>query len=116
MAISNRGAYENPSKSPYNFERYDSELERKMMSRLENDSEVVKWQKRHTISIPWIDTQGRKRNYRPDFIVEYEDGRKVIIEVKNPAMMDSPSVLRKRRSAEEWCRRRGMAYEIATIP
>ena len=115
MAISNRGIYEDPAKSPWSFERYDSDLERKMMARLEYDSEVAKWQKRHSVSIPWIDTQGRKRNYRPDFIVEYTDGRKTIIEVKNPAMMDSPSILRKRRSAEEWCRRRGMAYEIATI-
>ena len=116
MAISNRGIYKDPAKSPWSFERYDSDLERKMMVRLEFDSEVSKWQKRHSISIPWIDTQGRKRNYRPDFIVEYTDGRKTIIEVKNPAMMDSPSILRKRRSAEEWCRRRGMAYAIATIP
>ena len=116
MAISNRGIYESPVKSPWSFERYDSDLERKMMARLEGDSEVTKWQKRHSISIPWIDTQGRKRNYRPDFIVEYTDGRKIIIEVKNPAMMDSPEVLRKRRSAEAWCKRRGMSYAIATIP
>ena len=115
MAISNRGIYETPTKSPYNFERYDSDLERKMMIQLESAAEVTKWQKRHGISIPWIDTRGRKCNYRPDFLVEYDDGRKVLIEVKNPAMIDSPSVLRKRSAAEEWCRRRGMTYELATI-
>ena len=115
MAISNRGIYENPTKSPYSFERYDSDLERKMMVRLEQDSEVAKWQKRHGISIAWIDTQGRRCNYRPDFLVEYTGGHKVLIEVKNPAMMDSPSVLRKRSAAEAWCKQRGMAYELATI-
>ena len=115
MAISKRGRYEDPRKSPYNFENYDSDLERRMMARLEKDAEVAKWQKRHGISIPWIDTQGRKSNYRPDFLVEYTDGRKVLIEVKNPAMTDSPSVQRKRSAAEEWCRRRGMTYELATI-
>ena len=115
MAISNRGIYEYPTKSPYSFERYDSDLERKMMIRLEQDSEVTKWQKRHGISIPWIDIQGRKCNYRPDFLVEYTDSHKVLLEVKNPAMMDSPSVQRKRSAAQEWCRRRGMAYELATI-
>ena len=115
MAISNRGIHEGPSKSPYNFERYDSDLEHMMMVRLEEDVEVAKWQKRHGISIPWIDTQGRKCNYRPDFLVEYTDGRKVLLEVKNPAMIDSPSVLRKRSAAEQWCRRRSMAYEMATI-
>lgn len=115
MAISKRGVYEAPTKSPYNFERYDSDLERMMMERFESDPEIAKWQKRHGISIPWIDTHGRRCNYRPDFLVEYTDGRKVIIEVKNPAMMDSPSVLRKESAAREWCRRRGMAYELATI-
>ena len=115
MAISKRGIYEAPSKSPFSFERYDSDLERMMMVRLEKDPEVAKWQKRHGISIPWIDSHGRKCNYRPDFLVEYTDGRKVIVEVKNPAMMDSPAVLRKRSAAEEWCRRRAMKYELSTI-
>ena len=115
MAISKRGMYEKPSKSPYNFESFDSGLERLMMEKLDKDVEVARWQKRHGISIPWIDTHGRKCNYRPDFLVEYTDGRKVLIEVKNPAMIDSPSVLRKRSAAQEWCRRRGMTYELATI-
>ena len=116
MAISNRGIYEDSDKSPWNFECYDSDLEREMMCRLEGAVEVVKWQKRHGISIPWIDAQGRERNYRPDFLVEYGDGRKVIIEVKNPAMMDSQAVQRKRKAAEEWCHKRSMKHEIATIP
>lgn len=115
MAISRRGLYEAPQKSPYSFERYDSELERMFMVKLERDSEVAKWQKRHGISIPWIDAQGRKCNYRPDFLVEYTDGRKEIIEVKNPALLDSVAINRKRNAAEEWCRRRGMAYKMATI-
>ena len=115
MAISKRGTYEAPTKSPYNFERYDSDLERMMMEKLEADAQVAKWQKRHGVSIPWIDTHGRKCSYRPDFLVEYTDGRKVIVEVKNPAMMDSPSVLRKESAAREWCRRRNMTYELATI-
>ena len=114
MAISKRGMYES-AKSPFNFERYESDMEREMMKKLDGDTEVAKWQKRHGVSIPWIDTDHRRRNYRPDFLVEYTDGRKVLIEVKNPAMMDSPAVLRKESAAREWCRRRGMTYELATI-
>ena len=86
------------------------------MVRLEADPEVVKWQKRHGISIRWIDANGRQSKYRPDFLVEYADGRKAIIEVKDPSKMDSQAILRKRRAAEEWCRKRGMTYEMATIP
>ena len=115
MPISNRGISEATTKSPYNFEKYDSDLERKMIEKLEADTEIVKWQKRHNITIRWIDSRGRQCNYRPDFLVEYVDGLKALIEVKNPAMMDSPSVLRKRRAAEEWCRKRGMEYKLATI-
>ena len=40
---------------------------RRMMARLEADPEVVKWQKRHGISIRWIDANGRQSKYRPDF-------------------------------------------------
>ena len=42
MAVSKRGIYENPKKSPYNFERYDSDLERRMMVRLDAQPDVVK--------------------------------------------------------------------------
>ena len=115
MPISKRGIYEDPAKSPYSYETYHSDMERRMMARLEADPAVVKWQKRHGISIRWIDANGRQSNYRPDFLVEYADSRKVIIEVKDPSKLDSPAVQRKRRAAEEWCRKRGMTYELATI-
>ena len=60
MAISIHGVYETPKKSPWNFERFQSDLERRMMDRLERDPHVVKWMKRHGITIPWID--GQKHN------------------------------------------------------
>ncbi len=113
MPISKRGIYEAPAKSPYSYETWQSDMERRMMARLEADPEVVKWQKRHGISIRWIDANGRQSKYRPDFLVEYADGRKTIIEVKDPSKMDSQAILRKRRAAEEWCRKRGMTYELA---
>ena len=115
MAISKHGDFWNPKKSPYNYERFQSDLERKMMVRLEADPNVRKWMKRHGISIPWIDNQKHQRRYVPDFIVEYDDGRKLIIEVKDPSRMDSNDVQRKRKAAEMWCKQRGMEYEMATI-
>ena len=114
MAISNRGEYE-PLKSPYNFEKYDSDLERKMMERLDADPTVARWMKRHGITIRWVDSQKHYRRYHPDFLVEYIDSRKVTIETKDPSRIDSDEVQRKRKAAEIWCRRRGMEYEIATI-
>jgi hypothetical protein len=66
---------------------------------LERDPYVVKWMKRHGISIPWIDGQKHQRRYVPDFLVEYEDGRKSVIEVKDPSRVDSNDVQRKRKAA-----------------
>lgn len=115
MALSKRGDFGNPKKSPYNFERFDSDLERRMMVRLDADPNVKKWMKRHGISIPWIDGQRHQRRYVPDFVVEYDDGRVIILEVKDPSRMDSNEVQRKRKAAEMWCKQRGMEYELATV-
>lgn len=113
--MSKRGIFENPKKSPYNFEKYESDLERKMMERLEEDPAVCKWTKRHGITIFWIDGQKHKRRYYPDFLVEYTDGRKALIEVKDASRVDSDDVKRKRKAAEFWCKQRGMEYILVTI-
>ncbi len=115
MAMNKRGIFENPTKSPWNFEIYDSELEYKMMVQLERDPTVAKWMKRHGISIPWVDSQKHQRRYVPDFLVEYSDGRIALIEVKDPSRFDSDEVKRKRSAAELWCRLRGIEYIVATI-
>lgn len=115
MAISIHGEFPNPKKSPWNFEKYQSDLERRMMDRLEQDPLVTKWMKRHGITIKWIDSQKHERKYVPDFLVEYDDGRKVIIEVKDPSRIDSDDVKRKRKAAELWCKQRTMEYVLATI-
>lgn len=116
MAISKHGDFKGPTKSPYNFERYQSDMERRMMEKLEGDPTVKKWMKRHGITIPWIDGQKHQRRYVPDFLVEYVDARKALVEVKDPSRLDSNDVQRKRKAAEMWCKQRGMEYVIATIP
>lgn len=114
MQISKHGIYEQPKKSPYNFEKYDSQLELFMMQKLDDDPVVAKWMKRHGITIPWVDAQKHMRRYCPDFIVQYTDGRRVLLEVKGSHQIDSDEVKRKRKAAEIWCKRRGMEYVIAT--
>jgi hypothetical protein len=115
MAISKRGIFENPTKSPWSHERYESDLERRMMERLERDPTVAKWMKRHEVTIHWVDKQGRMRRYKPDFLVEYSDGRIALIEVKDPSRIDSDDVQRKRSAAELWCKKRGMEYIVYTL-
>jgi TnsA-like endonuclease N terminal len=115
MAISKHGEYKAPAKSPWSFEKYQSDMERRMMDRLEHDPHVAKWMKRHGITIPWIDGQKHQRRYCPDFLVEYEGGLKAVIEVMDPSRIDSDDVQRKRKAAEMWCKQRHMEYMIATI-
>lgn len=115
MAISKHGLEWSVLKSPYNFEAYDSNLERQMMRRLEFDPYVKKWTKRHGISIPWIDGQKHQRRYHPDFLVEYDDGTRKLIETKDKSKIDTDEVQRKRQSAELWCKRRGMEYVVVTL-
>ncbi len=110
MAISNRGKYESPATSLWNFENYDSDLER-----LEGDAHVRKWVKRHGVIIPWIDGQRRQRRYVPYFLVEYQDGQKAVIEVKDLGRIDSDDALRKGKAAEMWCKQRGMKYRLETV-
>ncbi len=115
MAISKHGEFPNPKKSPWNFERFQSDLECRMMARLEKDPTVVKWMKRHGITIPWIDGQKHQRRYVPDFLVEYSSGEKAVLEVKDPSRLESNDVQRKRKAAEIWCKQRGMEYVLATV-
>ena len=116
MAISKRGREtKHVTKSPYNFEEYDSALEQRMMFKLELDPHVVKWTKRHGVSIPWIDGQKHLRSYRPDFLVEYADGSKRIVETKDKSKLDTDEVKRKRSAAELWCLKRGLEYTVATL-
>lgn len=115
MPLGKRGQFDAPTKSAWSFEIYDSDLERRMMERLDADPTVRKWTKRHGISIRWLDDRHRRHSYRPDFLVEYVDGRLEIIEVKGAGLVDSSAVQRKRASAELWCKRRDMEYSIATI-
>lgn len=115
MAISIRGDFPTPKKSPWNFEKFHSDLERRMMAKLDADPFVKKWMKRHGITIPWIDGQKHQRRYVPDFFIEYDDGKKAILEVKDPSRLDSNDVQRKRKSAEIWCKQRGMEYLMATV-
>lgn len=63
-------------------EFYQSGLELKYMELFDHDDEVVHWTKGHGISIPYLDLNGKERLYYPDFLVEYKNGSKKIIETK----------------------------------
>jgi hypothetical protein len=114
MPASERGDFENPTKSAYSIERYDSLWERDYMRRLERDKTVAKWTKTHGITIQYVTEAGNVRGYRPDFLVELLDGSKELHEVKGTQLLDNPDTRRKHEAAQNWCTRRGMHFSVIT--
>ncbi len=110
MPTSERGEVDNPKKSPYNFEYYDSSWELEQMKEFEKDSEVAKWTKNHGIVIPYWDEDGKLRGFKPDFLIEKTDGTKEIIEIKGKHLL--PQFKRKREAAQEWCKARKMCFRV----
>lgn len=65
--------------------------------------------------VSWGNGQAQGMRNCPDFLVEYSDGRRALIEVKDPSRIDSDDVKRKRKATEMWCKKGGVEYVIATI-
>ncbi|MEW6556379.1 MAG: TnsA endonuclease N-terminal domain-containing protein [Elusimicrobiota bacterium] len=114
MPISEKGDFENPKKSPYSVERYESIWELEYMKKLEKDKTVRKWTKNHGIVIQYVTEAGNVRGYRPDFLVERIDGKKELHEVKGGQFLENPDTKRKHESAQNWCKRRSMTFVIVT--
>ena len=112
MTTSERGEYEEPKKSPYNFEYYDSSWELELMKDLEADSEVAKWTKNHGIVIPYWDDDGKLRGFKPDFLVEKIDKSIELIEIKGKHLL--LQFKRKNDAAHEWCKARKIMFRIIT--
>ncbi len=114
MPTSEHGDLENPAKSAYSVERYDSSWEHDYMKRLEKDKTVAKWTKNHGITIQYVTEAGNVRGYRPDFLVERIDSKKELHEVKGGQFLDNPDTKRKHEAASNWCRKRGMGFVVIT--
>ena len=110
---SERGELENPVKSAYSLEYYDSSWELEYMRELEKpDNDVAKWTKNHGIRIPYFDEDGKYRTYRPDFLVQKKDGTVELHEMKGGHLLQNPITKRKADAAEEWCKARKMKLKL----
>lgn len=111
---SEHGEFENPTKSAFSLEYYDSSWELEYMRELEDDSEVVKWTKNHGIRIPYFDDEGKYRTYKPDFLVERKDGTIELLEMKGGHLIQNPITKRKIDAAREWCNARKMKMRLVS--
>jgi len=114
MPTSEHGDFENPTKSAFSVERFDSTWERDYMKRLERDKTVAKWTKNHGITIQYVTEAGNVRGYRPDFLIERIDGTKELHEIKGGQYLQNPDKIRKHEAARNWCRKRRMGFVVVT--
>lgn len=111
----NNGIYENPKKSAYSIEYYESEPERQYMKFLESSGTVAKWTKNHGIRIPYFNLDGKLAHYIPDFLIEYNNGDQEIVEIKGSHLINNPITRSKSQAAMEWCKKRGIKYTLKQV-
>ncbi len=111
--ISHRGKLIGLQRSPHGEESYDSDLEKYYMVELEGMPGVKSWTKRHCIKIPY-QFLFIKRNYFPDFLVEFNDGSKEIHETKGLPFLFLLSTKLKKASAQNYCKKLGWKYKFIT--
>jgi len=89
------------SKCLYDFQKFDSDSERRFSVVLENDPDVLKWFKpvRGDLQIHY----SHDSDYEPDFVVETKTGR-FLCEPKAANEMDDPIVQAKAKAAITWCK------------
>ena len=105
-------AYEDPKKSPYTLEYYDSSWEEEYMKELERDDSVTKWTKNHGLRIKYFNADNKFKTYVPDFLVEKVNGTIELVEMKGTHLLKNPDTKKKIEFAKKWCKIRKMKYRI----
>jgi len=103
------GVHKSPKcKEPIN---YRSSWELIVARYLDSDPLVEKYEY-ESLKIPYISNKKTKktRNYIPDFLVFYTDGRKVLIEVKRTSALTQKIVIKKAEAAKEWATKNDCQY------
>jgi len=111
MARSKNGRHE-AAKSAWSFETYDSGWEREYMEELDSDPAVAAWTKRHDIRIPYEAANGKRRVFRPDFLVRLQSGKLELRETKGGHLLQESKP--KFDAARDWCAARGMSFVVVT--
>jgi hypothetical protein len=85
------------------------------MIHLDKDGSVSDWSY-ESVSIDYVSNvrTGRKRKYYPDFIVEYLDGRKELVEIKPKKRLNQLTVKKKIDAATDWCSTNAYTFKVLT--
>jgi hypothetical protein len=69
-----------------------------------------------SIKIPYISNTrtGKVRNYFPDFLIEFNDGSKQLVEIKPKRKLKQLLIQKKLKAAEVWCLEHGASLVVIT--
>lgn len=95
--------------------KYRSSWELTVAKHLDEDPLVLHYEY-ESIKIPYISNlkSGRLRNYLPDFLVSYTDGRKLLVEVKRTSALNHLLVRKKAEAARIWATNNQSQYVFWT--
>ncbi len=127
-----RQGYVNPKSCKKLFESqqnepiiYRSSYEKKFIYWLERSDKVARWGS-ECVCIQYTGTDGKPHHYYPDYVVEFTNGTKCLIEIKpyNQTQQPDPRLqwataeyeknMLKWYAANEFCKRHGMAFKVLT--
>lgn len=127
-----RQGYVNPKSCKKLFESqqnepiiYRSSYEKKFIHWLESSDRVLHWGS-ECVCIPYTGADGQPHHYYPDYVVEFANGTKCLIEIKphsqtvrpDPRCLHAVEEFKKNvlkwLAAKEFCERNGMAFKIIT--
>ena len=92
------------------IEMYGSSYELRRFKALDAAPNVKSWTKRHRVMIPYV-AEYRSHWYIPDILVEMNDGKMFLEEVKG-YVRDQVAFDAKNKAAEALCERRGWVFRI----
>jgi type III restriction enzyme len=101
---SERRPTETAAKTPFNLVACDNQLEVAMAQFCDFAEDVAAFAKNagpQALRIDYLNSQGRRSVYTPDFLVRKADGHYLLVETKGRADKDVPA---KARAAVEWCK------------
>lgn len=96
--------------------KYRSSWEMIVMQHLDGDNSVLRYDY-EPFQIEYFLSKSKtaiRHHYTPDFLVEYNDGSKVLIEVKPKNKLTQKKNIRKFEAATRFCAENNMKYEIWT--
>lgn len=95
--------------------KYRSGWEVKYMVWLDENPHVVSYEY-EGVRISYVSNYktGKTRLYSPDFLVTWDDGKKVLVEIKPTKKIDLLTVQKKAEAAKVWCSEHDAIYEFVS--